>query len=158
MSDNDLYHLIQIAHEKLNSFTPEYIKITGLIEELSICSDKIPEIIGLATDLVSFTNQYFESLLIISISKLENKNHEQKKIFEDFQSRARLTINKFRKTNILNLNQMSTLHKILNTIAKLMPSFIISSETRINFFQKHTPQNKQFTKIENAIRSAKLNL
>jgi hypothetical protein len=155
--DNDLYNLIQTGHDKLNSFTAEYIKITNLIEGLSIYSDKIPEIIALSTDLINFTNQYFESLLIISISKLENKNHVQMKIFEDFQFRARLAINKFREKNILSLNQMNILHKILNAIATLMPNFIISRKTRITFFQKYTPQSKQLAKIENAVQSVRLN-
>lgn len=156
--DNDLYNLIQTSREKLNSCTKKYMKITGLIEELSIYSSKTPEITGLATKLSNFTNQYFQDLLIISISKTENKNHRQQEIFKDFQSRAQSEINEFRKKNILNLNQMGILYKILNAIAKLIPNFMISSKTRITFFQKYTPQNKQLAKIESAFQSVKLNL
>jgi hypothetical protein len=79
------------------------------------------------------------------------------KIFENFQFRARLAINKFREKNILSLNQMNILHKILNAIATLMPNFIISRKTRITFFQKYTPQSKQLAKIENAVQSVTLN-
>jgi hypothetical protein len=158
LADNDLYNLIQTGREKLNSFTQEYIKITDLIEELSIYSDKIPKIIDLVTKLSHFTNQYFQDLLMISICKTANKNHRPSEIFEDFQSRAQLAINEFREKNILRLNQMSILYRILNAIAGFMPNFIISSKTRIAFFQKHTPQNKQLAKIESAIRPAKFNL
>lgn len=155
LADNDLYNLIQTACEKLNFFAKEHIKITGLIEELSIYSDKIPEIIDLSTELNHLTNQYFQDLFIISISKIENKNCRKKNIFEDFQSRVRLAINNFREKNILSLDQTSILHKILNAIAKLIPKFILSTKTRITFFQKQTPQSKQLSKIESAFFSIK---
>jgi hypothetical protein len=153
--DNDLYHLIQTACEKLNSFKKEYMQIINLIEGLSIYSGKMPEIIGLATKLSHFTNQYFQDLLVISISKTENKNHRQKEIFEDFQFRAQLAINDFREKITLSLSHMNILHKILNAIARLIPKFIISTKTRMSFFQKHTNQSKHLAKIESTFLSIK---
>jgi hypothetical protein len=149
--DNNVYTLIQICREKLNDFEKKYVEFTLLIKELADHSDNVPEVIELAAVLNEQMNIYSQSLLDIS---LKRKDIDKLEInpFEDFKLRIRNEIESFRKNNILSLDQLGILDKILNALAKLIPSFIIPKKSRISFFQERT-QNKQLNVLLDKIQN-----
>lgn len=154
--DKDLYGLIQTGCKKLNSFKHQYVEITHLIDELSSHSDGIPEVIKLAAILNEQTNIYFQSLLDISLRKREDIDVLEIKAFNDFKFNIKNRIAYFQRNNPNCLYQIKDiLNKILNAVAKIIPSFIISREQRITFFKKHTSHNKQFAKLQETIDSIK---
>lgn len=135
--------------------SPDNISIFG---EKACYSIKYKEIEDLLEKLAFFENTKFLAgkLIILNDQCLKQlfdtkKIEEGMKVIKNFQSQVSEVI----KQNIkdpLSLEQLNIVYKILNAIAKLMPSFIISKNTRISFFQPYTPQNKILEKLEKTIQ------
>lgn len=152
--DIKFFEDVQKTCKNFSCLKESYLKIVNTIHELYIFPEKNQKIIDLSKQLNDLTDLYFEKILHKSNSN-DNENFEEyrKKAFIKFQNKVRNNINKFKKENLLSLKQLDTLSKLLNYIAKLIPSFILSKEERIRFFQSHTPQNKKIDRILSTIKN-----
>ena len=151
----ELYNSIQASCKNFNSFKQQYIEIINLIGEVYILADNNHVLINLTKQLNYFTDSYFQALLDISNSNANKESLEKckKNALTNFQKLVIKTITEFQEKNTLNLNQINILDKILNKIAKLIPSFILSKDKRIGFFQLRTPQNKKLNILLDAVLS-----
>lgn len=113
-------------------YSKKYNELDALIQKLYSFND----INFLAGQLSQLNNNCLQKLLNIDSSE------EAIKIIENFQSQASKIIEQSIKDNPLSLEQLNIFYKILNAIARLIPSFILSKNTRTNFFRRCTPQHK----------------
>ncbi|WP_342227556.1 hypothetical protein [Rickettsiella endosymbiont of Rhagonycha lignosa] len=128
-------------------YSEKYNEIDALIYKLNSFHDTQ----SLATQLLLLNNQCLQELF--NIVQIKDSNSRKAiEVIEWFQSKAKETIIQFQENNFLSLDQLTILHKILNAIAKLIPSFILQKKTRIGFFQQCTPQNKILLEIEKIIQ------
>lgn len=142
------YEAVQKNYKNFSSLKETYLQIVYLIHELYLSSEKNQKIIDMSRQLNDLTDLFFQNILDTSnFNTNENLEQHKKEIFTKFQNEVKDSIKEFRKENLINLKQLDTLDKILNYIAKLIPSFILSKDERVGFFKSRTPQNKKIDKI-----------
>ncbi len=153
-ADRIFYKAVQTGCKCFSSFIQDHFEILNLIRELCSLADYNQEVISLSKKLTCLTDIYFQTLLDLSSSKADKKYLKKYKEdnFDKFQNEVKKNIERFQKESGLSQDQLNIFYKILNAIAKLMPSFIISKNTRIGFFQQCTPQNKILVKLEETIQ------
>lgn len=148
------YEAVQKNYKNFSFLKEPYLKIVHLIHELYLSSEENQKIINLSNQLNDLTDLFFQNILDISNSNInENLAQHKKEAFTKFQNEVKDSIREFRKENLINLKQLNTLDKILNYIAKkLIPSFILSKDERVSFFKSRTPQNKKIDVILDKIQ------
>lgn len=148
-NDNGLIQacLKKLAFKKINE---DFLQ---LIEELTTHEKKIPEIMNLVHLLQEKTDIYFQSLKYNSMC---NKLEPNAIAFENFKLSIKNEISNFQKKYLCPIEVNGIFNKILNTLGKCVPSFLLSKEKRISFFQKKMPEVKLLVKIENSISSLKV--
>lgn len=152
--DINFYEAVQKNYKNFSSLKKPFLEIVNLIHKLYFSSDKSQKIIDLLKQLDDLTNLYFQTILDISNSNTnENLKERKKEAFTKFQNKVKEKIREFKEENLKNLKQLDTLYKILNYIAKLIPSFILSKDKRISFFQSRTSQNKKIDPILDEIQN-----
>lgn len=152
--DINFYEAVQKNYKNFSSLKKPFLEIVNLIHKLYFSSDKNQKIIDLLKQLDDLTNLYFQTILDISNSNTnENLKERKKEAFTKFQNKVKEKIMEFKEENLKNLKQLDTLYKILNYIAKLIPSFILSKDRRISFFQSRTSQNKKIDPILDEIQN-----
>ncbi|MFZ0219010.1 MAG: hypothetical protein WAL30_02240 [Candidatus Aquirickettsiella sp.] len=147
-TDVNLYEVIRRNCEYFSFFKHQYLEIINLIQELYILTDNNQKVINLSKQLTHLTDTYFQTLLALNSNAKEDLKNEKKNAYTEFQIRAMKIITEFREKNVLSLDRINILYKILNIIARLIPNFILQKKTRIYFFQKFTPQNRIIEKLE----------
>lgn len=152
-SNGDDYRLIQTCQKKFDSLSDSYQNFVQLIEALTLHTNKIDKITDLAVTLKKATDIYFQSVLYNTVFKLESLNEIA---FATFKGRIESEILNFQKQQLCSIEIKGILNKLLNALAKLVPSFLVSKEKRINFFHRRTSETKLFNKIENTIPLMKI--
>lgn len=143
---NDKTHTL----DPKKSLSKKYTEIDGLIKELSFLEDNNS---CLEIKLRSLNEQYLQQLIRIKESVDLDKSKRPMEIIENFQLETKKVINDFQNNNPVNPKLLNILQKILIAIAKLMPGFIISKNTRMRFFKQNIIlRNETLTKLEKAIQ------
>lgn len=150
------YDSIQICRKKLDYFRKNYQNFLQLIEELTTHANKIPEITFLAATLKERTDIYFHSLLYNSVFKEEKKGNLDTTAFKNFEFGIKNKISNFQKNYLCTVKIDGALNKILDTLAKWAPKFLISKEKRMLFFYKKMPEVKVLDRVETTMPLMKI--
>ncbi len=147
------YRLIQTCQKKFDSLIGSYQHFVQLIEALTRHTNKIDNITDLAVTLKKITDIYFQSVLYNVVFKLESSNEIA---FTTFKRHIESEILNFQKQQPCSVEIEGILNKLLNALAKLAPSFLVSKEKRINFFHQRKRETKLLNKIEDTVPLMKI--